>query len=115
VRPHLAHFDAVPNHPVDNPPGVSAYDEFSKAGESASQGEAGVCASCSRRRISFRTFGTADGPIWRRSSMAANVKTTFTDGGGDVGGAAAVVHLDDGGRLRAGARRASSIIHRMAC
>jgi hypothetical protein len=48
--------------------------------------------------------------------MAANVKTTFTDGGGDddVGGAA-VVHLADGGRLRAKARRASSIIHRMAC
>jgi len=48
--------------------------------------------------------------------MAASVKTTFTDGGGDDGvGGAAVVHLADGGRLRAKARRASSIIHRMAC
>jgi hypothetical protein len=48
--------------------------------------------------------------------MAASVKTTFTDGGGGDGiGGAAVVHLADGGRLRAGARRANSIIHRMAC
>jgi hypothetical protein len=60
------------DHAIHDPPRVAADDKLAEAGEFTAEGRSAIGES--RRCMTFlRTFGTASGPIRRRSSTAASV------------------------------------------